>query len=221
LHDQRIGEVAVTEEVNAYYMCTYLRDGEPIAHRGSTRDDFPASPGDTDEKNQKGSVSRSQMKDISDQFMSAMMGYLEYVPLILVMAPNLSHRMVTHSLQKFLEKNCVSAERTPDRIVYKFNLDQYPEIRRFQENMTAAMSTSFVLRRLLTVGLVTTLEFHLNLLMKEIASTFPERIFEKDKTIPVSKAVKFGSIDELRESVIDDEIDKTQRERTLKHKSTG
>jgi hypothetical protein len=120
--------------------------------------------------------------------------------------------MVIGSLQKFLEKSCVSCDRAPERIIYKFGLEQYSDIKRFQENMIAARSTSRALPRLLTVGLVTSLEYHLNLVMKEIASKFPERIFEKEKTIPISKVVKFGSIDELKDAVINDEIDRAQRE---------
>jgi hypothetical protein len=202
----------VVEEVEAYYMCVYLRDGKPIGHEGKPKNDFPASLEDAGKKPAEPKILPSGMEVISDQFISAMMGYLEYVPLILSMAPNVSFRMVVHSLQKFLEENCVSCERTPERVVYKFNLDQYPNVKRFQENMDAARSTSLALPRLLTVGLVTTLEYHLNLTMKEIASKFPERIFEREKTISVSKAVKFSSMQELKDELVNDEIDKVQRE---------
>jgi hypothetical protein len=48
--------------------------------------------------------------------------------------------------------------------------------------------------------------------MKAISYQFPEAIFGKEKTILVRDIVTFSSIDELKESVINDEIDKAQRE---------
>jgi hypothetical protein len=48
--------------------------------------------------------------------------------------------------------------------------------------------------------------------MREIAVRNPEAIFGRDRTLPVYEIVKFGSIEELRKRLIDDEIDKVQRE---------
>jgi len=58
--------------------------------------------------------------------------------------------------------------------------------------MDAASSTVRSLPRLLTVGLVTSLEYHLNLIMREIAVRNPEAIFGRDRTLPVYEIVKFG-----------------------------
>jgi len=48
--------------------------------------------------------------------------------------------------------------------------------------------------------------------MKEIAVRNPDAIFGKDKSLPVRESVKFDSMEELKEFVINDEIDKAQRE---------
>jgi hypothetical protein len=108
--------------------------------------------------------------------------------------------------------NCKSRDRTEARVIYEFGMQNFAAIRRFQENLDAAASTSRSLPRLLTVGLVASLEYHLNLIMKEIAARNPEAIFGREKMLPVREAVKFDSMEELKEFVINDEIDKAQRE---------
>src|SRR5665647_423903 len=112
-----------------------------------------------------------------------MMGYLEYVPLILYFAPRVSAQMVQTALKDFMEKNCITSERSESKILYKFSRDKFASVRRFEENLGAAQITSRSLPRLLTVGLVSALEYHLNLVMKEIAYRFPDAIFGKDKTV--------------------------------------
>jgi len=140
------------------------------------------------------------------------MGCLDYVPIIMSLAPAVSHRMVQEALQKFLEKSCLSSERSENRIIYRFNPDSAATVKRFEENLAAAVSTSRALPRMLIVGLVTALEYNLNLIMREVSAKFPESVFGKDKTIPVQDAIAFGSIEELKESVINDTIDKVQRD---------
>ncbi|WP_035698755.1 hypothetical protein [Bradyrhizobium japonicum] len=48
--------------------------------------------------------------------------------------------------------------------------------------------------------------------MKEIAARNPERIFGREKSLPVHEIVRFSSIEELKEHLINDEIDRTQRD---------
>jgi hypothetical protein len=141
-----------------------------------------------------------------------MMGYLEYVPLILTLTPFVSHTKVTTALIGFLDKQCVSADKSDYHIIYKFKSDDFAAFRRFDENLSAAASTSRNLPRLLTVGLVTSLEYLLTLLMKEVAKQFSHQIFSKEKVIAARDVMKFSSIDELKEFVVYDEIDKVQRE---------
>jgi hypothetical protein len=151
-----------------YYVCVYLEDGEPIAHVGSQTKEFPQKFSKNDDENSK--VRRSSLKEVSEQFVSAAMGYLDYVPLILSFAPLISRGMVQDAHLKYLEANCVSCERTETRAIYEFGSESFVDLRRFQENLSAAQSTIRSLPRLLTVDLVTSLEYHLNLIMKEIAA---------------------------------------------------
>lgn len=48
--------------------------------------------------------------------------------------------------------------------------------------------------------------------MKEVAKQFSHQIFSKEKVIAARDVMKFSSIDELKEFVVYDEIDKVQRE---------
>ncbi len=48
--------------------------------------------------------------------------------------------------------------------------------------------------------------------MREIAARNPEAIFGRERALPVYEIVKFGPIEELKEHLINDEIDKAQRE---------
>lgn len=195
-----------------FYICVYLHQGEPIGHMGRFDNLFPDTmeKGLAEDKIPK--VKRSGMKEISEQFVSTAMGCLDFVPIIMSLAPAVSHRMVQEALQKFLEKSWLSSERSPDKIVYRFNLDSAATVKRFEENLAAAVSTSRALPRMLIVGLVTALEYNLSLIMKEVSAKYPESVFGKDKTIPVQDAIGFNSIEELKEAVVNDVIDKIQRD---------
>jgi uncharacterized small protein (DUF1192 family) len=193
---------------NSYYVCVYLKDGQALAHAGNLANDFPET---WDAKAASSSNAGSGMNEITTKFINTMMGYLEYVPLILQITPVVSHKMVSTSLQTFLDSVCVSCDRASDRNIYTLRMEDFPAFRRFDENLSAAASTSRALPRMLTVGLVTSLEYHINLLMKEIAQITPTKVFG-NKNIPVSLAVSFSSMDELKERLINEEIDRAQRE---------
>jgi len=55
----------VVEEVEAYYMCVYLRDGKPIGHEGKPKNDFPASLEDAGKKPAEPKILPSGMEVIS------------------------------------------------------------------------------------------------------------------------------------------------------------
>lgn len=206
-----LGALKVTNSTKpAFYVCVYLKDGTRIGHAMGVEPNFPKKMEEED-----GTVSqlkRSGLLDIWHELAATLMGYLEYVPMILEMAPIISHRMVTHSFETFLERNCLECVREETRTIYAFELEKASAINRFHENLSAASSTSRSLPRLLTVGLVTSLEYHVALIMKEIAAHYPEAIFGKDKTLLVKDVLRFTSMEEVREHVLNEEIDKAQRE---------
>jgi hypothetical protein len=196
-----------------FYVCLYLKDGRAVGHRVNFQGTFPATADDpTPDTTSSTKTEVSRFRAASNEFIDTMMGYLEYVPLILTLTPFVSHTMVANALREFLDKQCASCDRSNDRIIYKLSRHDFGAYRRFDENLSAAASTSRSLPRLLTVGLVTSLEYHLTFLMKEVAKKFPREIFGKDKVVAARDIVKFNSMDDLKEFVIYDEIDKVQRE---------
>ena len=193
-----------------YYVCVYFKDGKAIGHRGSQTNSFSASISKNSTEKEGNSLSGLEL--ITTEFIETMMGYLEYVPIILQMTPMVSHRMVAKALAKFLDKTCVSSQTESDRIIYKLNGEDYPAFIRFNENLSAAASTSRTLPRLLTVGLVTSLEHSVGLLMKEIATIAPANLFNKEKQVSLNWAMNFNSMEDFKEALINDEIDRAQRE---------
>jgi hypothetical protein len=63
------------------------------------------------------SLNISEFRAIFREFVDAMMGYLEYVPLILTLTPFVSHTMVTTALIGFLDRQCVSADNTNSNLM--------------------------------------------------------------------------------------------------------
>lgn len=202
----------MSDSTRHYYLCVYLRNGKPFAHQTRSDKSFPENLEVAEKEAESVDADASKMSAIFEQFINTMMGYLEYVPLILTLMPVVSHHMVTAALQNFFEKSSVEIEKFDNRIIYTFRREQMPAIERFEQNLAAASSTSRALPRLLTVGLVTSLEYQVNLIMREIAARFPDAIFGKDKTVAVRDLVKFDSINDLKEFVVADELDKVQRE---------
>lgn len=160
---------------DTFYVCLYLKDGRPIGHRLSLSANFPDKLNDPGRDDAATSREVSNFRVASKEFVDAMMGYLEYVPLILTLTPFVSHTMVTTALREFLEKQCVSCNKSGNRTIYKLQRDDFSAFLRFDENLSAAASTRRSLPRLLTVGLVTSLAYHLSLLMKEVPKKFQMR----------------------------------------------
>jgi hypothetical protein len=137
-----------------YYVCAYSENGKQLGHIGNSEKVFPENIDDSEEHDkQQPDEPKSEMRDISQQFIHTMMGYLDYVPLILTMAPLISKDMVVRAQNHFFERSCISSEKSDNRVIYTFSATQFPAIRRFQENLEAATSTSRALPRLLCVGL--------------------------------------------------------------------
>ncbi len=200
------------DQNKSFYVCLYVKDGMPIGHRMGFSKTFPASNDPEPDAAVSQATSSSNFPAISKEFIDAMMGYLEYVPIILYLAPIISHTLVASSLHEFLDRQCLSADKAVDRTIYELRSADLVAFRRFDENLSAAGSTSRSLPRLLTVGLVTSLEYQLTQLMKEVAKCFPQESFGKEKAIAARDVVNFASMEELKEFIIYDEIDKVQRE---------
>jgi hypothetical protein len=195
----------------AFYVCVYLKNGKPVGHRASLNADFPV---DISEKQKKPAPAEnlSNFSKASQDYLNVMVGYFEYVPIILELTPTISHHMVTQALQAFLEKQSVSCNREADRLIYRFKMEQFPSFCRFDDSLSAAAATSRAFPRMLTVGLVASLEFHLARLMVEIAKCFPEEIFESNRTVSLLEIINYSSLEEFKNKQIDKEIDQVQRE---------
>lgn len=149
---------------------------------------------------------------LTEQFIDTMMGYLEYVPMILELTPMVSNNMVASALSAFLDQRSVSCEADGLRKIYKLGVDDWPAYRRFNDSLSAAASTTRALPRLLTVGIVTSLEYHIGVLMKAIALLAPDTVVAGDTKVALNWAMTFSSMDELKDAVINDEIDRVQRQ---------
>jgi hypothetical protein len=103
---------------HSFYVCLYLEGGKPIGHRFGLSTNFPTKLDDPRPKpNVTTSLNISVFRAIFREFVDAMMGYLEYVPLILTLTPFVSHTMVTTALIGFLDRQCVSADNTNSNLM--------------------------------------------------------------------------------------------------------
>lgn len=90
---------------DTFYVCLYLKDGRPIGHRLSLSANFPDKLNDPGRDDAATSREVSNFRVASKEFVDAMMGYLEYVPLILTLTPFVSHTMVSRPLCVSFWKN--------------------------------------------------------------------------------------------------------------------
>lgn len=106
----------------------------------------------------------------------------------------------------------MSCEVEDSRKIYKLQVNDWPSYMRFNDSLSAAASTTRALPRLLTVGIVASLEYHIGVLMKAIGSLAPDTVVAGETKIALNWAMTFGSMDELKDAVINDEIDRIQRQ---------
>jgi hypothetical protein len=205
---------------NSFYVCFYLKDGTPVGHILSPENDFPADIESADKKAAE-DVASEQSADKNaapgtlrsdgspfaarfSEFVSAMLGYIEFVPPIIGVGTMVSQGLLLSALRKFLEANSSRTEKSKTREIFEVPREFYLEFKRLQDTHSAAIDISHDVPRMLTVGLVSTYEYHLSRLMKEIARARPESIFAKNQTISIQDVLAASSLDAVKDTVLNE-----------------
>ena len=102
--------------------------------------------------------------------------------------------------------------RNQTKIVYQLDVLHFGDCRRLIETYLSVAQTSRDIPRMLTVGLVSAFEYHLGLLMHQIAIVRPEAVFDREKTVTVRELLNASSLDELKRAIVSSEIDGVLRE---------
>lgn len=206
----------MTEEIVEFYVCVFSRDGKKVGHAVSRKPEFPKTLQEVslskEERDDQAQSANSKFADLFDDFVKSMFGFIEFMPIIIDISRLVSNDLLLQALEGFLEKTKTKKTVDGDRAIFTVPIDKIEEFGRLSGMLMSGLETSRNIPRMLTAGLVSSFEYHLGLLMHEIASSNPDAIFDREKTLSVRELMKAASIDELKRSITNSEIDSVLRD---------
>jgi hypothetical protein len=148
------------------------------------------------------------LKELSDEYFNAALTYLDFVPMMLMLAPMFSIDAITASILRYLEKHKVSVKKTKDSDIYEIDSADYREFARLTQHLHPSSDVTETTARNAILGLVALLDALLTNLSRIIILQRGHIVEKSDRTFTPKELLSFKSFDDVRESIVDGELDK-------------
>jgi hypothetical protein len=163
---------------------------------------------------EKAEPDKDDFANVEKAFTSAMDGYSNFIPLTLQVAPHLAYKIGFNSLEKVAkQRGRVVADLTRDNVeVFALDIEHWHECAVLREKMQISVKGARHLPEIMLIGLVSVYDAMLGRLLKAVFNKHEEIVFTSEKTIKFSDLVKYASVEEAREAIIDKEIETVLRD---------
>lgn len=196
------------EKEKSFFVKLYKRDGKIVAHEVSeTKGEFRGIDSETTSKQEAGRANDKFLDRSIDQFHQTMLVHLDFMPLLLDLAPALSSDASVEALEAFLEKVATKKHKCEDGKIYEIHSSAAARLTRFSEAMTPLFNVQDTLARSVIVGIVASLDALIGNLIKSVCLARPELAVTGEETIKAKEVMKFNSLDEFKENLIAREVD--------------
>ena len=135
----------------------------------------------------------------------------ETLPLAMVAVQRVV-RESTEQLGKFLRDECAVVKIDGDTTTYGFEGSQYLKHQRFVRRIQKAELALTLVPRSQLVGLVSQFDAYMGGLIRQIFKARPEILDSSEKQLTLSQLVECGTVDAVRELVVDKEVESVLRE---------
>jgi len=191
-----------------------LKEGKKyVGHQISFDTNFNEKP---DENIDKGEETKELPKDVEfykihNEFSHSMFGYIDILPIIATFAPLITHGIQQRHIARFLNENCVEKNKTEKCAVFSIPINKYSKFNEILEAQKTSHHVSKQVPKMLTIGVVSSLEYHMVLLMREILKMKPHVIENSEKTITIREVFAAGGPEKFKERAIEKEIENIMR----------
>lgn len=195
-----------------FYVCIYKKGEEFVGHHASQVNEFEDSLEkqkikirDLDEK--KLEQNENIIKNIFGEYCNSLISYIDILPLIASLTPTLTYGLRSKKLIDFLNDKSSSYEDNSGRIILNVPVRYFDEFKSISDGASKAHSVGRQIPKMLIIGIVSSYEHHLSLIIREILRKNPGRLAASDRQVSVKDVFDSGDIESFKEQVLDKEID--------------
>lgn len=201
-----------------FYVRLHKKDGRYSGHRLEFENFFREKHEENEEEPEKAEDSSAQsdhaeIKRIHAEFAQSMFGYIDVLPLIATLAPSMVHGIQQRHIANFLEENCSEKTEKEENEDFVVPIEKYGEFGNIVETSFTTELVAKQVPKMLTIGVVSSLEHLMALLFKEILKAKPYLIENSDKTISIRDVFSAGGTEEFKQQAIEQEIERIMRSR--------
>lgn len=176
------------------------------------REDANFEPQQSDEvdptKTTESKTLDSTLQELSEEFFNSILTYLDFIPVMLSLAPTLSIEAITASMLRYLKDHKVSMTKTGDGDVYEIAGADYSEFARLTKHLHPSSNVTTSTARNAIMGIVALLDALLTNISRIIIIQKGHIVEKSDRTFTPKELLSFSSFDDLRDSIVDGELDK-------------
>ena len=204
--------MARTQKADIFFIALYEKNGETMGHSVFT--DVKKIPETklAEPKIDKVEVTRKKptsFETVLQEFITSMESFRKFIPMTFSMAPFMLQAVTGRRLTQFAHSK---GRQRPDLSkhdvrVFELNVECFRELAMINDELEASIQGTKILPELGIVGLVSTYDAFLATLLKTALSRHEEIFFTSQKQILFSELVKFASIEEAKESLLEREIE--------------
>jgi hypothetical protein len=158
--------------------------------------------------------SESPFKGVMDDFSKNMEMYFQFVPLMLSASGIVSLTMMSNRIKKFSARFGKKRDDLSQgsKIVYELPMTKLNDFNLETQEYRAWLSASMYIPQVMVIGLISVYDNFLSELLATLFRLKKEIIFGSEKHISFSDLIKYQSIDDAREAIINKEVDSIVRE---------
>ncbi len=146
-------------------------------------------------------------------FENSMVIYLDFMPFIMSIVPLLTGEVLKTSIHEFLKANAISADKAEDGEIFQLPHECYRDFAKLTERLEPTFDVPKFLARTVLMGLIAAFDQHIRDIMRLTIIANPSIIENHSATLTVKEILSFDNFDDLRRSVMHNELDLMSHEK--------
>lgn len=145
-------------------------------------------------------------------FIDTMKGYIEFLRFFAGLGSFVSENIGREALSDFLSKNGTLVEERENIRIFSLPVEKKVDLLKIRDILKSSKIVGREIPQMLIMGIVSSYEHQLSLLVKIIIGMNPRIIVSKDKTISLVDVLEADSIESVKERYIEKEVENIFRE---------
>lgn len=113
-------------------------------------------------------VEKVELDKLHKSFSNSMFGFIDFLPTIAAFAPVLKTSIEQQLIQDFLDENCTSKSESEFFDDFELHMEKYDRFNKVQSARESMNMIADQVPKMLTIGVVSNLEHHMNQLIRQI-----------------------------------------------------